>query len=370
MTESFTVLIMMPPHGTSPVERWVSHAIQASGMDLITRIMEIDVELEIYVLAAEEQDRFLAEKHGAHVLKSQRETFHFGKALIDFILEKNIENLAYFGSGSAPLLTKEMLQGAFTKVLQANHPHAVVNNLHSTDWAIFTNAKSISVVESRLPNDNPIGWILMNEMGFDVEALPISAGTRADIDTPNDIIMMHSHPNLGPNLQKFYSKSTILRLDRVKTLQTILSTPASHLTLIGRASSHIWHELERKTQIWVRIFVEERGMIASGRMERGEVRSLVAEMVDLWGPYKFVDYLETLSDGVLWDSRVWMAHHGKWPSKADRFASDLGHVDEILDPSLKTMTEAINQANIPIIMGGHGVVAGGLYALLETVFPK
>ncbi len=359
---------MMPPHGSSPAEKWVGKGLQAAGLDLIARLQEISVDLVICVLAAEEQDRELAEKHGVQVLKTSKDLFHFGKALTDFILDWNVEKFAYFGSGSAPLLSKNTLQESFSKALQAEGPYAVVNNLHSTDWAIITHANNISGISSRLPSDNPIGWVLLNELDFCVDATQISAGTRMDIDTPSDLLMMHGHPDLGSNLQEFYSKNPIQGLNHVKAIQNVLSTPASHLTLIGRASSHLLLELERRTQIWIRMFVEERGMVASGRMARGEVKSLIAEILDRWGPLEFINYLGTISDAILWDTRVWMAHHGVWPSKADRFAADLGWVDEITDPSLKELVHTLNQANFPIISGGHGVVAGGLYALLETTF--
>jgi len=361
---------MMPPHGSSPAEKWVAKGIQAAGLDLITLLKDLDLDLDLFVLAADEQDRAFAKKFGTHAIKEPEKPFQFGKALTDFILEEDVENLAYFGSGSAPLLSREILQEAFLHLLQAEHPYAVVNNLHSTDWAIFNHARKICPKRDRLPSDNPIGWILSNEMDFEVQALPVSGATRTDIDTPTDLMMMHGHPDLGQNLRRFYAEHPVHGLDKVKTIQDILSTPASHLTLIGRASSHLWRELERKTQIWVRMFVEERGMVASGRMGRGEVKSLIAEIVDQWGPYEFIDFLGTISHGVLWDTRVWMAHHGGWPSKADRFAADLGRVDEILDPSLKVLTQAIHQVSLPIITGGHGVVAGGLYALLESVFPE
>jgi hypothetical protein len=369
MTESFTVLIMMPPHGSSPAERWVGEGLQAAGLDLITRMEKLDLDLTIFVLAAEESDRQLADKHGVCAIKSSTEGFHFGKALTDFILEWNVEKIAYFGVGSAPLLSKETLQESFFKALEAKSAFAVVNNLHSTDWAIITHADKLYGISNRLPSDNPIGWVLSNEMGYVVETTPISAGTRADIDTPADLLMMHGHPDQGMYLQDFYSTHPIYGLDRVKDIRTVLSTPASHLTLIGRASSHLWRELEQRTQIWIRMFVEERGMVASGRMERGEVKSLIAEILDQWGPHEFINYLGTISDAVLWDTRVWMAHHGGWPSKADRFAADLGWVDEIADPTLKELAYAVSQTNLPIITGGHGVVAGGLYALLETISP-
>jgi hypothetical protein len=365
VTEPIPVLIMMPPHGSFPAEKWVARGIQAAGLDLIRRLIKID--LPVYVLAAEKEDQLLAKQCGATLVESHRASFQFGQALIDFILDWNVDHLAYFGAGSAPLLTEDMLKDVFEKSLQLDGPYALVNNFHSTDWAVIMHIRSVEGIADRLPSDNQLGWVLQNEFGFTVETLPISGATRADIDTPSDLLMMHGHPHLGLHLLEFYSDELITGLDHIKTIQNVLTTPASHLTLIGRASAHLWHELERKTQIWIRMFVEERGMVASGRLERGEVRSLIAEIVDQWGPKEFIRYLDSISNAVLWDTRVWMAHHGGWPSKADRFAADLGWAEEIVDPPLKELTQAVNQANIPIITGGHGVVAGGLYALMETI---
>jgi len=367
VSESFPVLIMMPPYGLSPAEKWVGEGIQAACLDLIARIKSLGLGLSIHVLAAEEEDRVLTKQHGAIALESSQESFHFGKALENFIFEQDVERLAYFGAGSAPLISDDILRGAFEQILHADSPNAVVNNLHSTDWAIFSHAKSLNGIAERFPSDNPIGWVLSNEWGFHVDALPASAATRTDIDTPTDLMMMREHPAIGPHLHEFYMKHPIRGFDRIHTIKTILSTPANHLTIIGRASSSLWQELEKRTQIWTRIFAEERGMVASGRMGRGEVKSLIAAIVDEWGPGEFVRYLGLISDAVLWDTRVWMAHHGDWPSKADRFSADLGWVDDVNEPNLKELTLAISQSRIPILTGGHGIVAGGLLALLETI---
>jgi hypothetical protein len=62
-----------------------------------------------------------------------------------------------------------------------------------------------------------------------------------------------------------------------------------------------------------------------------------------------------------------MAHRGPWPSAADRFAADMGWDDQVEDSALRELTHAINNASIPIVAGGYGVVSGGLYALLETL---
>ena len=44
--------------------------------------------------------------------------------------------------------------------------------------------------------------------------------------------------------------------------------------------------------------------------------------------------------------------------------------DAIIDPWLCEFTQAASQAPIPIILGGHSAVAGGLYVLSEILTLK
>ncbi|MEP7357100.1 MAG: hypothetical protein ABI847_07660, partial [Anaerolineales bacterium] len=62
---------------------------------------------------------------------------------------------------------------------------------------------------------------------------------------------------------------------------------------------------------------------------------------------------------------VALAHAGRWPSAADRYASDLGLPSEIEDGWLRDLTQAALDAPMPVVLGGHGVVAGDLYGLVE-----
>jgi hypothetical protein len=107
-----------------------------------------------------------------------------------------------------------------------------------------------------------------------------SAETQADIDTPADALLLARHPGLGPALRSFIEQQASGDLlGKVDALRRLIGTPASTLAIIGRSSSRIWQALELRKQIWVRLFVEERGMLASGRAERGEVRSLIGELL-------------------------------------------------------------------------------------------
>jgi hypothetical protein len=72
-----------------------------------------------------------------------------------------------------------------------------------------------------------------------------------------------------------------------------------------------------------------------------------------------------LADGAFLDSRVILAHLGLRPSRADRFLSDLGRHEDVEDPFLRELTEGAARAAIPVALGGHSVVSGGLMALIE-----
>ena len=108
-------------------------------------------------------------------------------------------------------------------------------------------------------------------------------------------------------------------------------------------------------------------MLASGRFRRGEVRSLVADYIELRGVDEFIEQAADWADGILWDTRVWLAASGGWPERGERFAADLGWAEEVKDVRLSELIQALGSAQLPIICGGHGVVSGGLLAMLDSL---
>ncbi|NIS79419.1 MAG: hypothetical protein GTO14_04240 [Anaerolineales bacterium] len=363
---AFPVVLMLPPSGTSRSEQWVAAGRLAAARDLARRLGRIRGVASIHVLAGNRSDSESLHELGVKSLPAPPGSFHFGRALADIITEQGFERCAYFGGSSAALMVEQALEDVFDRVAQHEHPFAVVNNYHSTDWIVLNHAPELTRLWESLPKDNPLGWVLYHEAGYEVHSLAPSAASRVDIDTPSDLFMLHQHPDLGAELDSFLASAPPEQLIKVQRVQDVMQSPASTLTLIGRASAHLWHTLEQRTQIWIRAFVEERGMIASGRLARAEVQSILGEILEVWGPRRFVERLTRVSDAVLWDTRVWMAHRGPWPSAADRFASDLGWVDEIEDTTLRELIRAVQEAASPIVTGGHGVVSGGVYALVES----
>jgi hypothetical protein len=75
----------------------------------------------------------------------------------------------------------------------------------------------------------------------------------------------------------------------------------------------------------------------------------------------------SMTDAMLWDTRVLWAANGIWPTGVDRYAADLGLVEMISDPFIREFTQAVLDAPIPIVTGGHSLVSGGLWALLESI---
>lgn len=116
-------------------------------------------------------------------------------------------------------------------------------------------------------------------------------------------------------------------------------------------------------------------MQADGRVGGGQqaeagpptarARSLLGFYLEAVGVPRFFATLAELADAAFLDSRVILAHLGLRPGRADRFLSDLGRHEEIGDPFLRELTEGAARAPIPVALGGHSLVAGGLMALIE-----
>lgn len=358
---------MLPPAGSSRAEQWVAGGRTACAKDLVSRLSSVESIERIIALVGEKSDRKQLAHLGVDVRLSGEVPFEFGREIARLVETEQIDELAYFGGASAPLLEASALQELVDRVSAAPERFGIANNLHSTDWLLVNDAQAIAAHSHRLPSDNPFGWVLSREAGFKIESVEPSAASRLDIDTPSDLFLAWGHPAVGRNLAGYLKNLEPEIVRRIERIREVIGTPASTVAIIGRASAGIWKALVDRTQIWVRVFAEERGMVASHRLSRGEVRSLVATMLDESGPSGFVERLSGMADAVLWDTRVWMGTQSKWPGDADRFASDFGWVDQIEHKGLRELTAAINDSPVPILAGGYGVVGGGLYALLESL---
>lgn len=361
-----TLFLFVGGWGNSDVERALEGAHRAAARDLLETLLSTGgLRRAVVVTDDPVWGDSLTDLPVLVDLDRPGELFHFGRRLAGLVELYGADRVLYSGGASAPLLS----EGCWSEILirlQRAERLVITNNLHSSDWTGFAPATEVAPLIARERSDNGVAWVLAHEAGLPNESLPACAATRFDLDTPVDLLIARRHPAIGRNLRDLL-EDRAWEAPQVDGVVAAMAREGGSLAVVGRASSAAWAALERATRCWVRVFAEERGMRASGRQERGEVRSLLADYMSLVGVDSFFQELGELVEGVLLDSRVILAALGLWPSTADRFNSDLHRWDSVKQPFLRQFTRAAAEARVPVVLGGHSVVAGGLMALVESL---
>jgi len=368
MAAKVSLVIMAGSSEGSEVERMVAGARRAIALDVVARALSAGCFDRIVVST---NSALLAEAlagRPVHIeLDRPGEKFHFGRRLRELVEKYDIERLFYMGGGSGALLPAEEM-ARIAEIVSCADELAVANNFHSTDFVAFAPAQAIEAFEPPA-FDNNLSWLLAEEAGLRCLELPRNAATQLDVDTPVDLMTLRVHPAVGPHTRRYLDGLELDTTHLERALEFFTDRDAQVL-VAGRVSASTWAYLESETVCQVRLFAEERGMRASGRQARGEVRSLLGFYVEEVGVEGFFDALGELCQAAFLDSRVLWAHLGLWPPAADRFHSDLRQPERISDPWLRRFTEAAISAPIPVVLGGHSLVSGGLYALVEAAWAR
>ena len=359
-----TLLIMTGVHNASEAEAMMAGARQAITQDIIERAR---TQAGIAPIVLSTNAPLLAEWATSWGVSIERDPpgskFHFGQRLRELSRKYEMERLFYMGGGSGALLSAEEMAQIVQRVGSADRI-LLTNNFYSTDFAAFAPASALDGVE--LPAiDNDLGWVLAERAGLPNESLPRKASTQFDVDTPTDLMALSLHPGTGSHTRAFLDG---LHLDTAhirQALQVLMDRDAEVL-VAGRVSAAVWGYLQQATACRVRVFAEERGMRASGRQARGEARSLLGYYYQQVGPQRFFETLAQLGQAIFLDSRVIFVHLGVWPSASDRYNSDLRRPERIADAVVREFTAAAMAAPVPVVLGGHSLVSGGLYALVEA----
>lgn len=360
------LLIMTGNTEGSPAERMVAGARRAITCDLVERALASGAFVPIVVSTNDHELARTLDRYPVEVeLDPPGEAFHFGARLRELVAKYALQKVFYMGGGSAPLLSAEEMARVADE-LRAADPLLIANNFFSTDFAAFAPTSALKSVD--LPEaDNDLGWQLGEVVGLPIRELPRTAATQLDVDTPTDLMTMSGHPALGLHTRA-YLESLDLDTSHIRRALRYLVDRDAEILVAGRVSATTWAYLEQETACRVRLFAEERGMRASGRQTRGQARSVLGYLLDQVGIGRFFAILGEMSQAAFLDSRVLFAHRWLWPNAADRFASDLRQPEAIADPFVRDLTVAAMNAPIPVVLGGHSLVAGGLYALVETAW--
>ncbi len=289
--------------------------------------------------------------------------FHFGRRLREIIVNRGLDNVLYMGGTAAPLLSTDDFS-EIARALKRERNVVIMNNVQSADLVAFTPARAIDEIE--LPDkDNPLGT-LFRDIGMRRVLTPNSGRVNFDLDTPTDILILGMHPDCGTR-----AEAEIAHLDWSRGILNkaldVLRQDSKEVAVIGRVGPSVISYVNSNMVHRMRVFSEERGMKALGREDRGEVVSLLGFMLEDIGPAKFFAYLSQIADVAFLDSRVIFAHLRKRLSDWDRFYSDLGLYEKIEDRWTREFTKAACEAAIPVVLGGHSLVAAGLWLLAEMV---
>ena len=344
--------------GDSPVERLVARARAAAAVDSI----EVAIAGGRYagaILVSDGSAEFSGLPAGVTVCLDSS-PFHYGCRLAETVRTHALEHVVYLGGGSLPLLG----EADFGSIANALSEDGVVvtNNFFSSDLVGFA---AESVARIRPPeSDNRLARALCEEAGLALRELPRTVATQMDIDGPTDLAVLSLTGQGGPRLLEYLS-ALEMDVGRYRRVLPLLTDRSAQVTVAGRVGSHAWRYLESETACRLRLFAEERGMEADGRAAEGKARSLLAFYLEQAGPQRFFGALAELGDAALIDTRVLLAHFGIDAQRSDRFLSDLGCWQEIGEPFLREFTQAAVEARIPVLLGGHSLVSGGLMALNE-----
>ena len=363
MSDAPLLIVFHGGMGGSPIEELLYRALGEAALDLLAEALATDAFGGAVLVSDSDA---LADSLPAGVdLDVDEGSFHFGERLATLVRERGVRRPAYVGAGGVPLMRGSEL-AAIALHLAESEGIVISNNYFSADLVAFTPGDALDRIE--LPtSDNMLPRLLHDQAGLESWPLPRSGATQFNIDSPADLAILQVAGGAGPRLTGFLDEFET-DLEPYRRLQACLVDAKAELLLAGRVGSKVWQYLESETACRVRVYAEERGMGSAGRDASGEARSLLAFHLREVGCRRFFAELGELADVACLDTRPILAHLGVRASRADRFWSDLGRPERIEEPFLREFTEAAREAPLPVVLGGHSLVAGGLMLLTEAAW--
>lgn len=344
------------------LERSMATVRKAVVLDTLEKLRQVG-DLDVIVLATNYPDLAADARALGVTVELNRlgpPQFQFGTLLAQLVRKYAAARVLYISGAAVPLVRVRELQRAVDLAREGDGV-VVTNNVQSADLVAWSPAEALF----RLPPpqaDNELGYALRATAGLRRILLPNSPWINFDLDTPADVQILGLQPWAGPRTAAAV-RSLAWDDRRLRAVQELLGRVMAEVALIGRVGAPIIAFLNAHFAVRLRVFSEERGMRAMGRVERGEVVSLLGRLMDRVGPEAFFADLAAVAHAALVDTRVFLAHWQKRLSDEERFAADLGLLGEVADPEVRRFVEAAYAAPIPVVLGGHSLVSGGIWVL-------
>lgn len=361
------LVVFLGGAGGSPLEDLLARALDAAALDTIETALSTGAFAGAVLVTDREFGPGVLPPAVALDRDAPGAPFHFGCRLLEVCERYGIDRPLYTGAGAGVLLSGDEF-AAIARRLAGVDRLIIPNNFFSCDLFGLATAPVLRHVD--LPaSDNLLARLLTQQAGLACEPLPRTTATQFNLDSPADLAVLALAGGAGPRLTTLLEREAPA-LPALTRLMERLVDPEAELFVAGRVGSAVWQYLERETACRVRVLSEERGMQAAGRDVSGAARSLLGFHIEAAGVDRVFAEVAALCDAAIIDSRVLLAHAGVRPSRADRFASDLGRWQDIADPYLRELTRAAAQAPVPVVLGGHSLLAGGLMLLTQAAWRR
>ncbi len=366
MQEKISVVIFEGTSPASQVEAELSSVRTAALLDNLDKLKRVAEIGRVYLSTNDCLLAELARAAGVTVILNRLSpgSFHFGEKLKQLILRYRLSKVFYFGGAGCPLIREEEI-AAICRRLSGSNSLLYANNPQSADLVAFTVDGDVSRLD--LPAmDNNLATALRDQMGLGLQLMPLTRGLLFDLDTPADALVLGDSPFAGPRAGACLAG---LNWDysRLRRAKEALKGHYQEVALIGRVGAPVMARLNSTLRIRLRVFSEERGMKALGRVEAERVVSLMGGLIDHAGLPGFFGCLSRVAGAAFIDTRVLMAHYRYKLSERERFLSDLGRFEEIDHPWLKSFTREALRCPIPVLLGGHSLVSGSLWAIADEL---
>ncbi|MFB6291547.1 MAG: hypothetical protein ABEJ25_07485 [Candidatus Bipolaricaulia bacterium] len=364
MNEGISLVVATGVRGRSPPERTLNKALEANSLDLLELAASVP-GLERLILVTN-SDRLIDSCSNEDVevlIERSSSDFHFGEFLFDTIRKYDIDKLFYIGGGSGSLFEER----DFEKIVSflANHSGCLVaNNFYSSDMIGLSSAKELLKFDPP-DRDNKLGW-LAREAGFTPREMTRNAKTQLDLDTPVDLIPLKLSDRASGRLADTLSTVTNTGT-RIKEILPQFTDQTSRLVIGGRLGASTWSYLENNAACQLDVISEGRGNY--GKSGEDVSRSLwLGRALQDKGPEMFIQSVAEKGTGLFLDTRVLFDYRGGWPSRKDRFSSDLLNPEDIGLDFLRNLTSSAKEYPDPVVFGGHSMISGSLYLMTDVAW--
>ena len=288
---------------------------------------------------------------------------NFGKYLLKIINKYLLDKIFYFGAGSCYFLNKDEFKFISENTIKGQF---ISNNPVSSDFISFSSSDLTNEIILNFPNiDNYFSSYLMSKTFLKYLKMPVSLGSVFDIDTPNDFAILSKITHNSGNIGNYISNSIFKNIDLDKFIK-VLSSKSSEIFVYGRINPLNLYMAEKNIPCKIRFLSEERGLKIRGKASSSLLKYFFkSENFD-----NLFKLFENICDGGIFDTRIIFSLFAGEYEQEDVYLSDMKIWQKIKNPFIKFFTKKIAESKIPIILGGHSVVNGGLMALSNLVRGK